>query len=647
MSFTTTHTPTKTLTRTSSIYLASPSKRRRIGTSGENEATHLRPNHTTKQIYSWTFRSEAVALCSVNHALTMRADEAENYDFYWLGSVPCRSVKVVGMVVGVVTKDNKVIYTVDDGTGVIDCSHTHKVAQPPPTDTLSKYKAPVELPKDLVPLVNVGGVARFQGRLRPLHESRQIVLDDVTPCPLNDELQHAKTVRHLYKTVYSRKEPFVIPEPPPATPKKKPVRVVAETPTSPATVAASSPIKPQSSPISSPVKSVTSDSSPVKPLTHSPIKLRHPSRLHTHDLTDNTFRIYVKHYMSHAPLIEDDDDDEHAANHDDDVSQVPTTPTKRRRAPDDTPRQRPYGGGCSTPRPRIEPINFGTKMPASIIAKDSSNPDTVDNTTTPQLKGFTLSYLRRVPELSLLASRVVEAVARRHYREERKRLKERSSSSRTKPPSSASSSSSGVLPPAKFAEKKKRLFKWAVIELLHEGGIALWDGPVRRCPPAHARAGVGELSKLWKASTSTSMTSDSSLFGNTTTNTTNTTTSNLTSSQQDLEDEEAREYLSDPSSTHAEESYVPLTPPYLASAVENAISVLVAHYASIGRPYAGATKEGILSVLRKDDRWRFVGDWSVEETLVWLKERGRVWKMPGVGGAGGGGAGSGRWDLTA
>ena len=31
------------------------------------------------------------------------------------------------------------------------------------------------------------------------------------------------------------------------------------------------------------------------------IRLRHPSRLHTRDLTNNTFRIYVKHYMDKAP----------------------------------------------------------------------------------------------------------------------------------------------------------------------------------------------------------------------------------------------------------------------------------------------------------------------------------------------------------
>lgn len=343
--------------------------------------------------------------------------------------------------------------------------------------------------------------------------------------------------------------------------------------------------------------------------------------------------------MSHAPLI-DEDDDGAFTDDDDNMSHnshshlhdnVPNTPTKRRRAPDDTPRQLSYDAGCSTPRPRIEPINFGSKMPVRTAASSSSDTGT-GGTSAPKFKGFTLSYLRRVPELSLLASRVVEAVARRHYREERKRLKEAkergsSSSSRPKP---SSSSALVAIPPTKFAEKKKRLFKWAVIELLNEGGIALWDGPARRCPPTDARAGLGELSRLWKLGNSTTMTvvSDSSLFGNTA------TAANISQSQETDEG-----YLSPATENFVEESYIPLTPPYLAAPVEAAISVLVAHYTRIGKPYAGATKEGILSVLRKDDRWQFVGDWSVEETLVWLKEKGRVWKMPG--------GGSGRWDLTA
>ena len=34
-----------------------------------------------------------------------------DYDFFWLGRVPCRSVKLVGMVVGVIVYEKRIIYT--------------------------------------------------------------------------------------------------------------------------------------------------------------------------------------------------------------------------------------------------------------------------------------------------------------------------------------------------------------------------------------------------------------------------------------------------------------------------------------------------------------------------------------------------------
>ena len=93
-------------------------------------------------------------------------------------------------------------------------------------------------------------------------------------------------------------------------------------------------------------------------------------------------------------------------------------PTKRPRT-NETPRQKPhqlqYG---FTPRARIPQPVFSQRtcaassQPPISTQKDSSR------------KGFSLSYFRRVPELSLLASRVIHAVARRRQREERKRQKD-------------------------------------------------------------------------------------------------------------------------------------------------------------------------------------------------------------------------------
>ena len=35
----------------------------------------------------------------------------QDHDFFWLGRVPCRSVKLVGMVVGVIIYEKRIIYT--------------------------------------------------------------------------------------------------------------------------------------------------------------------------------------------------------------------------------------------------------------------------------------------------------------------------------------------------------------------------------------------------------------------------------------------------------------------------------------------------------------------------------------------------------
>ena len=101
-------------------------------------------------------------------------------------------------------------------------------------------------------------------------------------------------------------------------------------------------------------------------------------------------------------------------------------------------------------------------------------------------------------------------------------------------------------------------------------------------------------SLLWKANATTLTTGGDSTFS--------TASSSLLAPFAD-EDEGT---LSDPDPN--EEAYIPLTPYYLGEFVERAIKVLVDHYETIGKPYVGATKEGVLSVLRRDDRWRYVGE---------------------------------------
>jgi hypothetical protein len=249
-----------------------------------------------------------------------------------------------------------------------------------------------------------------------------------------------------------------------------------------------------------------------------------------------------------------------------------------------------------TPRPRIPQPDFGSSMASSSshAQHSSSAPDA-------SRRGFSLSYLRRVPELSLLASRVVQAVARRRSREERKKLKEAGMLKSKTQVSSA-------LPPDKVGPKMKRLFQWAIIQLLKEGCIVLWDGLVRECP----NASIADTSKLWKS---------------------NTTSSNSTFGGPNIDDDEEAD-LSDPSSN--EEAYISLTPDFSADYIEAAIKVLSDRQLKMEKPYAGATVHDILSFMRKDDdTWQYLGDWTVKDALDVLSKEGRVWRT-----------GKDSWDVT-
>jgi hypothetical protein len=244
----------------------------------------------------------------------------------------------------------------------------------------------------------------------------------------------------------------------------------------------------------------------------------------------------------------------------------------------------------STPRPRFPQPDFGSSMvfsSSSHAQHSSSAPDA-------GRRGFSLSYLRRVPELSLLASRVVQTVTRRRLREERKKLKE-AGMLRSK------TQASSALPPVKVGPKIKRLFQWAIIQLLKEGCIVLWDGPVRE----YSNASIADASRLWKF-TATTNTSSNSTFGGPNT-----------------DDDEAD--LSDPSPN--EEAYISLTPDFSADYIEAAIKVLSDRQLKMGKPYAGATIHDILAFMRKDDdRWQYLGEWTVKDALDVLRKDGRVWR---------------------
>ncbi|OSX60999.1 hypothetical protein POSPLADRAFT_1047308 [Postia placenta MAD-698-R-SB12] len=228
------------------------------------------------------------------------------------------------------------------------------------------------------------------------------------------------------------------------------------------------------------------------------------------------------------------------------------------------------------------------------------------------IHGFTLSHLRRVPELVLLAQRVVDAEARRRAREERKQASGSAVQNKSKPVQRPQNSSRE----SKHA-KIKRLFRFAIRQLYEEGSIVLWDGPVRALP----QSGTQSLDALWKANVST--------------------ISAMSVISAGSQAEEDAGELSDPSPD--EEAYIPLTPQYFADAVEHAIMAVQARAAAaaaskprprprnvwdasaaVQSPPPGPTPAEILTWLRRDARWERVGEWTVKETLEWAKNEGRT-----------------------
>lgn len=83
---------------------------------------------TDEELYAWTMRREAVASCLIEDIFHLRPNPVKSesprlvpptpcntsftdYDFNWLGRVPCRSAKIAGMVIGIKDYESKRIYT--------------------------------------------------------------------------------------------------------------------------------------------------------------------------------------------------------------------------------------------------------------------------------------------------------------------------------------------------------------------------------------------------------------------------------------------------------------------------------------------------------------------------------------------------------
>ncbi|KAI5899965.1 uncharacterized protein SCHCODRAFT_02525281 [Schizophyllum commune H4-8] len=522
--------------------------------------------YTHAEIFKWTLTADAVAPCFVEDVFKLEENEKHTSDFFWLGSVPCRTVKLVGMLVGVQTYEKRIVYSVDDGTAVIDCVDRHPTLQTPSSSSFFFGKMPL-------PIADVGASVTVIGNVLPKKE-RQISISSIERCKhANAEPLHWLAVRQLHRVSYTSSTPFVIPE---QTTPTTPADEVPSRPQTPVSLASSSA---PPSPTKSVASSVAASPSKLKTL----MKLRHPSRLHTRDLTQNTFRVYLKHFMDNAPPPATEDNTPPTAS-------PFSTPKKRiRRADSDV-----------TPRAaRLMPIENTPR---------GCRPATTTCSNEPAAIGFTLSYLRRVPELRDLAKRVVKAEAKRRARAAKAKERNNREAEPAKPLGAGASKPRKSISDEPISRRMKRLFQWALTALLNDGYIVLWDGPPRPCSSAEP---LPDTSCLWKTSAS----------ANATTSTVDTTASSLVSASesQGLDEDE----LSDPD--EREESYVPLEPTVLAKAVENAVSSLISrkrrHKASADSHALSTSKESVIALMQRDDRWRYLHSWQVEQTLEHLVDQ--------------------------
>jgi hypothetical protein len=238
-------------------------------------------------------------------------------------------------------------------------------------------------------------------------------------------------------------------------------------------------------------------------------------------------------------------------------------------------------------------------------------------------RGFTLSHLRRIPELAVLGARIVRAEARNRAKEEKTKSQATSTSTSSRPPRPSE-------PPAK---KLKRLFSSTLVKLHKEGLIILSEGPAWSVPVDKTSANLS--AGLWKDATgkaSQTQTQGTSASLSMSTSTSSVTSHSLDSRSISMLDEDLGE-LSDPPPD--ETVYMPITPHILAEPVMKAIGILAdqdRQRARTARPSQaagkGATAITLASYLRRvDEQWVHVGEWIVEDTLALLQARGEIWRV--------------------
>jgi hypothetical protein len=235
---------------------------------------------------------------------------------------------------------------------------------------------------------------------------------------------------------------------------------------------------------------------------------------------------------------------------------------------------------------------------------------------------FTLSYLRRVPELAELGVRIARGDRKRKARDEKEKEKSRTSSSSRR---ATRPSSTRVDTRAADVRTAKRLFVMALRVLYDEGSIVFSDGGNgnRKWDAEEAEWLQEREGEIWKVRRGDDDTRANDTYATVAGSTSITSAMIGHTTRQTIATIDNPE-LSEPDAD--EEAYLPVTPSLLLRPILDAIQSVVMRRGKVAQ--GGATAAQILETLRSrvDERWARIGDWAIENALEVMEEDEVVWK---------------------
>lgn len=154
--------------------------------------------YVRKRTRGWDALASSVVSSSSQHG------KATGVPHYFLGRVPCRSVSLVAIVVGAAAYERRIVYTrelyclpisttpnprytVDDGTGTIECAFRPGEGKPESKtnqdqDVHPSTREPATTNPLPCPLIPVGSVVSVQGKVRAKYNSRDLHGETIGLC---------------------------------------------------------------------------------------------------------------------------------------------------------------------------------------------------------------------------------------------------------------------------------------------------------------------------------------------------------------------------------------------------------------------------------------------------------------------------------